>query len=253
MAKPRKNTRVTPKQQKIQQRRLPSKAQLKLFGFAMIPVLLIALIIFTRHWLNNPENLRINDVQVVGKIQHVDPEVVKEVIEPFIKTNLQLLDVENLERELEFEPWIRSVAITKMWPSHVLIEIIEQQPIAFWGNDRMVNHYGEVFDASLPEKKGVMPVLYSSDENGLEMIMKYKEVQQWLGALPIGVSEFIEDARGSWQLRLTNDIQLVVGREEQQKRLRRFVVGYLNTLANERKAIATVDLRYTNGFAVSWR
>ncbi|CAA6816355.1 MAG: Cell division protein FtsQ [uncultured Thiotrichaceae bacterium] len=251
MAKPRKNTRVTSKQEKS--RPQLSNAQLKLFGFAMLPVLLIALIIFVRHWLHDSDNLRINDVQVVGKIQHVDAEAVKKIIEPFTKTNLQLLDVENLERELEFEPWIRSVAITKMWPSHVLVEITEQQPIAFWGNDRMVNNYGEVFDASLPEKKGVMPVLYSSDDNGLEMIKKYKEVQQWLGKLPVGVNEFVEDARGAWKLRLTNGIQLNVGREEQQKRLRRFVVGYLKTLADERKDIAVVDLRYTNGFAVSWR
>lgn len=252
MPKKRRNTRVTAKSKKSAWQ-LPSAGQVKLFGYAMIPVLVIALLVFARHWLNNPNNLRIDDVQVVGKIKHVDAQAVKDIIEPFTTTNLKLLDVENLETELEFEPWIRSVAITKLWPTHVLVEITEQQPIAFWGEDRMVNNYGEVFDASLPEKKGVMPVLYSPDDNGLEMIKKYKEVQQWLSALPVGVSEFVEDARGSWRLRLTNDIQLTVGREEQQKRLRRFVVGYLKGLADERKDIATVDLRYTNGFAVSWR
>lgn len=253
MAKPaRKNIRVTPKQVK-KKWQLPTKAQLKLFGLALLPVLLISSIVFARHWLNNPNHLHIDDVQVVGKIQHVDAQKVREVIEPFINTNLQLLDVENLERELEFEPWIRSVAITKLWPSQVLIEITEQQPIAFWGDDRMVNPYGEVFDASLPEKKGVMPVLYSPEDKGIEMIKKYKQVQQWLGQLPVGVSEFVEDARGSWRLRLTNDIQLNVGREEHQKRLRRFAVGYQKALSRERRDIATVDLRYTNGFAVSWR
>ena len=44
-----------------------------------------------------------------------------------------------------------------------------------------------------------------------------------------------------------------VGSEAQEKRLKRFVVGYRKELLNKIEKVHTVDLRYTNGFAVKWK
>jgi cell division protein FtsQ len=44
-----------------------------------------------------------------------------------------------------------------------------------------------------------------------------------------------------------------IGREYQEKRLRRFMVGYDHSLKNVVNDVKTVDLRYTNGFAVKWK
>lgn len=245
MARKKQNTRIKEKK--------PFQFPWKLSAFAMIPVLVIAATIYAKHWLSDPNHLTISDVDVVGDLQYSNRETLVGVIEPFINTNLQLLDVEGLESELEFEPWIRSVAITKMWPSKVLVEITEQSPIAFWGDDRLVNNFGEVFDASLPSKKGVMPMLYNPDDKGLEMIEKYQQIQQWLKNIPLGVSEFIVDARGSWRIRLTNGWLVNIGQTEQEKRLRRLVAGYKKELADKADKVRKVDLRYTNGFAVNWK
>lgn len=245
MAKKKQNTRIKQKE--------PFQFPWKLAAWAMIPVLLLALVLYGRSWLNNPSHLTISDVQVVGDLKYANQSAIRTVIEPFIKTNLHLLDVEGLEAELEFEPWIRSVAITKMWPSRLLVEVIEQTPIAFWGDDRMINNFGEVFDASLPSQKGVIPMLYHPDDKGLEMVQQYQQIQQWLKSIPVGVSEFYVDARGSWRIRLTNGWLVNIGQVEQEKRLRRLVAGYNRELVQKADKVSAVDLRYTNGFAVSWK
>jgi cell division protein FtsQ len=69
---------------------------------------------------------------------------------------------------------------------------------------------------------------------------------------PVDIVEFREDTRGSWVLKLANGIKVKVGRQEHERRLRRFIVGYSNQLVGQVKKIDTVDLRYTNGFAVKW-
>lgn len=221
----------------------------------LLPFTLLMGIWSITYWLSDETNLVIQRVQVDGDFQYADRQKISDIIEPFIKTNLHLLDVKALEEELEFEPWIRSVAITKIWPDKLLIEIVEQVPVAFWGNDRLLNNYGEIFDASLPEKKGKIPTLFHPENQGAAMIKKYLDVQKWLAALPknIGISALIEDARGSWQLKLTNGLVIEVGNTDHQKRLKRFVVGYTRVLMTEVSRLSKVDLRYSNGFAVSWK
>ncbi len=245
MARKKQNTRIKAKR--------TFKFPWKLAAFAMIPVLLIAAILYAKAWFNDGSNLAISNVEVVGDLKYSDRDAIKMIIQPFITTNLHLLDAHALEEELEFEPWIKSVAIIKHWPSELVVEITEQSPVAFWGDDRLLNHLGEIFDASLPEKKGVMPMLYHPEDNGLAMIKQYKEIQQWLKNLPVGVSEFIVNARGSWQIRLTNGWLLDIGKVEQEKRIRRFIVAYKKALKDKTEKVKKIDLRYTNGLAVSWK
>ena len=220
---------------------------------ALVPLLLLAVILLTRNWLNDPANLTISNVEVIGELRYSDQEAIRSVIQPFVNTNLHLLNAKEMEEELEFEPWIKSVAITKRWPSELVIEVTEQTPVAFWGDDRLVNYEGEIFDATLESQKGIMPMLYHPGDKGLEMIKQYKQVQRVLKSIPVGVSEFTVNARGSWQIRLTNGWLIEVGKGEQIKRLRRFLVAYKRELANKADKVKKIDLRYTNGLAVSWK
>ena len=249
MARKKQNTRVKEK--------LSFKFPWKTTAWAMIPVIVIAAILFARSWLNEGSNLTISKVDVVGELKYSDQAAIQSIIEPFVTTNLHLLDARSMEEELEFEPWIKSVAITKRWPSELVVEVIEQTPVAFWGDDRLINHLGEIFDATLPSQKGVMPMLYHPDDKGLVMIKRYKQIQQWLKATSekgaIGVGEFTVNARGSWQIRLTNDWLLEIGKVDQEKRIRRFVVAYKKELADKASKLKKIDLRYTNGFAVRWK
>lgn len=222
----------------------------------LAPILVIAIFLSAKSWLNNASNLMITNVDVVGKLRYSDPDAIRAIVEPFVSTNLHLIDATLMEEELEFEPWIKSVAITKRWPTEVMIEVVEQTPVAFWGDDRLVNHLGEIFDATLESQKGIIPVLYHPEEKGLEMIERYKVVQQWMRSASIdsvGIGELIINARGAWQVRLTNGWLLEVGKIEQEKRIRRFLVAYKKELMDKEDKIKKIDLRYTNGLVVSWK
>jgi len=204
-------------------------------------------------WVQRPDNLTIQSVEVTGDLKYLSQESLQPIIAPYVATNLFLLEAKELETELEFNAWVYSASLTKLWPDKLRITIHEERPIAFWGEDSMLNEFGEIIEAELADKVGLLPVLYSPEDNGRDMVENYLQVQKWTKDFPVQILEFREDSRGSWQLKLANGLTVNIGRVQQERRLRRFVVGYERELMDNISKIHTVDLRYTNGFAVKWK
>ena len=61
-------------------------------------------------------------------------------------------------------------------------------------------------------------------------------------------------ARGSWSLTLSDGLEIEVGRGEPQQRLARFA-RLMPQIKNDelQRQLVRDDLRYTNGFALSWK
>ena len=224
----------------------------RISGFLLMLAPLL-LIVAAYIWINRPENMTIQSVEVTGDLQYLNQDELQPIIAPFVSTNLFLLDAKGLETELEFNAWVYSASMTKLWPDKLRITIHEERPIAFWGEDSMLNEFGEIIDAELSEKVGQLPILFSPEDNGRNMVENYLKMQEWTRDFPAKIAEFREDSRGSWQLKLASGLVVNIGREEQEKRLRRFVVGYKEELVDKISKVHTVDLRYTNGFAVKWK
>lgn len=218
----------------------------------VVVLLPLVLVLAVNSWIKNPENLTITSVDVKGELKYLEKAVLQPIVAPFVKTNLYLLDAKGLEEEIEFNPWVYSASLTSVWPDKLVIKIHEQKPIAFWGDEGMVNEFGEVIEVDLPSEHGKLPMLYSPFDKGREMVENYLKLLRWMKDFPVDIVEFTEDSRGSWQLKLANGLKVKIGRQEQERRLRRFMVGYRNQLVGQVEKINTVDLRYTNGFAVKW-
>ncbi len=212
-------------------------------------------------WIQNPENLTIKSVEVTGDFTILDKKQLQPLIEFYTKTNLFLLDVKNLEKEIEDNPWVHSAALTHVWPDKLIVKIYEQKPVAHWGKTQMLAENGEIIKASMDKRKGELPLLYSpnaSDKKmgrsmGRNMATGFLQIRKMMKGFPIKLVEFKEDARGSWRIKLENGMTLKIGREHQAKRLKRFMVAYEESLNEVLDKISVVDLRYTNGFAVKWK
>ena len=213
----------------------------------------LALMVGAYQWIQSPENLTITSVEVKGDLHILTKTELQPVIEPFTKTNLYLLDAKALETEIENNPWVHSASMTKIWPETLRVTIHEQRPVAFWGDKAMLAENGEIIKAVLDKKKGLLPNLYSPNDKGRNMATGFLNIRKWMQGFPLKMVEFKEDRRCSWQIRLENGMTLKIGREHQEKRLRRFMVGYEQSLEKVIDNISSVDLRYTNGFAVQWK
>lgn len=207
----------------------------------------------TRAVLNNPENMPISQIDIQGKLEYIKDIELRNIIDKYTQTNLYLLNVDALETELELQPWVRAVSLRKAWPDQLIVNVEEQRPVAFWGSDRLMNQYGELFAANLPSMRGILPLLYSPEDKGREMGERYLQVRQWLKGMPLEIAELTEDESGTWRIKIKDGPEVLVGNDDQERRIQRFKVGFQKELANQLGKIRRIDLRYTNGFAIEWK
>ncbi|WP_020560350.1 cell division protein FtsQ/DivIB [Thiofilum flexile] len=216
-------------------------------------LIVIGLVLSIYSWLLKPTNLTIKQVDIQGQFHYINPEQLGVQIKPYTDTNLFLLDEVGLEQFLEQQSWIRAASLRKIWPNRLEILLEEQVPVAFWGKDQLLNQYGEIFTGNLLEKQGIFPYLYSPSENGRELAERYVELTRLLSNLSLEISELTEDAAGSWAIRFKDGPEVIIGRKDYEKRLSRLKVGYVQALKDKFSQIRSIDLRYTNGFAVEWK
>jgi cell division protein FtsQ len=128
----------------------------------------------------------------------------------------------------------------------------KDRPVARWGEDRVLSEHGRLF----PAKGIVVPAglpQFAGPESGItEVVALYNESRALFTPLGMDVQVVELDPRGSWTIGLGNGAQIVVGRNESRARLGRFVRLLPQLLAQQAQVLARADLRYTNGFALSW-
>lgn len=190
----------------------------------------------------------LREVWVLGNSQHAAREEIEAVVRREIRGNFFTLDLKSAKQAFEKLAWVRAASLSRAWPNTLVVRLEEQVPLARWGGEALVNIHGERFagvvDSPLPEFIG------PPGAEG-EMAKQYRmfvRVLQPIALAPISVRL---SERGAWQLRLSNDLSLELGREDIESRLARFVEVYPQFMALTRDSPQRLDLRYDSGFAVT--
>jgi len=212
----------------------------------------ISLLYLGGRYLLAPENLPVRSVRIESPLKQVTQQQLREVVSGHVQQGFVRLDVDAIRHDLEQLPWVYQASVRRSWPDVLVVRIEEQQAVARWGNVGLVNRHGEVFKPQDLSKWSQLPLLRGPDGTEMKVVKQYQEVLQMLTPLGLGVSHLTMNERRAWSLRLNNGLQMVLGRNDTHLRLLRFVRVYADVLKPRLEAIDSVDLRYTNGFAVRW-
>jgi len=163
------------------------------------------------------------------------------------------VDVRAVKQAAESLAWVDRASVRRVWPNVLQVEIIEQVPLAKWKDGRVVNRRGEVIDAEDGSQLNELPV-FNGPEGSSEMLAKrFQLMSEQLTEVGVGIAALSINERRAWRVSLNNGLQLLLGRAANETQVTRFVNAYKTVLADRVEKIQSVDLRYTNGFAVSWR
>jgi cell division protein FtsQ len=132
------------------------------------------------------------------------------------------------------------------------VHVVEQVPLAYWGDDGLVSQRGEVFRPEKPPPLEGLAMLQGEDARAPRITREYLRMRTLLETAGLGIERVWVDARQAWRLQADNGLMLNLGRREVMPRLTRFVQLYPYLLAQTKRQPETVDLRYTNGFTVRW-
>lgn len=217
----------------------------------VLVIALLSVIAVGVHIFRAPGTLPIRAVHFTGQLQQVSAPALRAAVQGSLRGGFFAVELGAIERAIEALPWVDSAAVRRAWPNGLSIQVREQRPVARWGRRGVLNERGETFyPAALPK---TLPVLYGPAGRQRELMAQYQRIAHTLEPIGIRLRALVEDERQARRLLLDNGVQVALGRSDPAKVLARLRRVFPRVLASRAKDIASIDLRYTNGFSVSWR
>lgn len=204
---------------------------------------------------------KISNVQIDGSLHFIDKSDLEDLVNRFVETSLVALDLDLLKHELEQEPWISRAEVRRQWPDRLIIKVDEEVAIARWGKGQLLNQQGRIFEPVNIVEQMQLPYLSGPVFSEATVMLQYQQFNQLLYPLGVRIRNLELNARGAWTITFTNaastanqvNVQVKVGRENVLERLRRLVAFLESDKAENLAVVGTIDLRYPNGMAVSYR
>jgi len=219
-------------------------ARVTLFAGIVAGLAVLALCFGAIYWLLLPEHFPLTRVEYRGTLERTTRAELEKAL-PRIAGNFFAADLAQVRASVERLPWVRQVAVRRVWPGRLEITVEEHVALARWGDDALVNTFGERFGGKTDQ---VLPVFIGPAGTQAEVARRYAKFTGIVAPLGTKIERVVLSPRHAWQLRLANGLHLALGRDADlaENRLRRFVEVY-PTVKNKNEY---VDLRYPNGFAV---
>jgi cell division protein FtsQ len=229
--------------------------------FALVIVGLIFGVYKSYAWLQDEQRLPVQDIVISGDIEMLNTDYLTQLVRQRNTGSFFAIDINQVHSLVEQQPWVFSASIRKRWPSSLYIHIVEQQAVARWNEDLLLNKNGASFDgmsvgpstnqAAVEALQTNLVNLFGPGGSESATLAGYSTMRKLLAGSGETISQLSLNERFAWTVQLESGINLNIGRQEYIKRLQRFIDVY-PLLKKEKKAINYIDLRYDTGLAVGW-
>lgn len=201
----------------------------------------------------------LREVVVVSPMAHVTLAQLQYVADSSLHGNFFTVDLEKARKAFENLPWVRSAQLRRRWPGTIEVILEEHVALAYWrsvdsGDTRLVNNFGELFDAAANDS---MPVFSGPPEAAGMMLGQMRHFNELLQPMQRKIVALSLSGRHAWQIRLDDGMLLELGKDRAEQgsrslddRLVRFVALWPQTREKFGKPVSMADLRYQSGFAV---
>lgn len=191
-------------------------------------------------------------LRVQGELHRVDPALLRATVLPYAAKGFFAVRLGDAQAAVARLPWVERAEVRKRWPDVLEITIVEHRPFARWGKDRLLSQHGRLFPTQGAPVPNGLPLLDGPDSRVADVVALYNQSSELFSPSGIDVRAVTLDRRGSWSLSLSSGTQVVIGSSEARLRLARFARLLPQLLSQKQLPLARADLRYTNGFALSW-
>ncbi len=229
-------------------------AMLRFVAWALALALVVLPVVAVINGWVGAERFPLRKLRVTSQFERVDPQLLRQTVMPYAKQGFFAVRLDDAQSAVSKLPWVDRAEVRKHWPDVLEIRLIEHAPFARWGKDRLLSQQGRLLPIKGIDVPKGLPQLDGPDARTADVVALYNESRAMFASSGIDVLGIALDPRGSWSLTLGNAAQVVVGRgdEDARSRLTRFSRLLPRLLEQQQKPLLRADLRYTNGFALSW-
>ena len=193
---------------------------------------------------------QVETLSVMGEVHHIDIKAIEARLAPRLSAGFLAADLSDLRRELESLPWVYKVNTRKRWPAKIEVHLVEQRPLARWGELGYLNHEGQFFAATHHPLYDALPMLQGPEGSEAPMMRRYQTLASMLEPEQLEIRALSLDELGQVSVQLDNNLTLQLGAAELLERTSRFRQLWRQELMAQ--AVTRVDLRYEHGAAVTF-
>lgn len=214
-------------------------------------------------WLVRHPVFSVHALSVNGELMHNNAVTVRANVAPRLAGTFFSIDLDRTRQAFEALPWVRRAVVHREFPNRLRVVLQEHKAAAYWGaegDSRLVNSFGEVFEANLGEvEQDSLPRLSGPDQQALQVLTVYQALQPRFEELDLNVEQIELTGHGGWRARLEEGALVELGSGSPTELLER-TQRFLKTLTQvtsrygrKPDALETADLRHEDGYALRLR
>lgn len=230
-----------------------SPKQIKYLFVGLITGLLVACIFLVSIFFSWSKPFPIRKVEIAGNHQHISKLMLYDVMSSELSEGFFGLSVNALKEDLCYLPWVKDAIVRRVWPDKLNITIIEHQPLAVWNDRAVFTMDGALIIPDNVSLLKALPKFYGPEGKQEQIQNLWQTIGSELKKIDLEIVRLELAARGALHLNLSNGIEINLGTQEIDTRLKRFVRVYDKLLYKQDDKVAYIDLRYTSGLAVGWK
>jgi cell division protein FtsQ len=202
-------------------------------------------------------------ITVQGDTSHNNAVTLRANVTPRLSGNFFTVDLASARAAFEAVPWVRRAVVRREFPNRLGVTLQEHQPVAYWGEEgesRLLNSYGEVFEANVDDvEQDDLPRLSGPVSQAPDVLAMYRLLKERFAPLDLGLESLELTGRGSWRAVLDTGAEIELGRgglDEVGARVDLFVhtlTQVTSRYGRRPDALESADLRHAQGYAVRIR
>lgn len=221
-----------------------------LLGAAIVTVLIVAGAWTAKQYA---ASFSVQHVTIQGEFHNRQAHEIEMTLMPYVRGDFFTVDLQGGRAALMELPWVRHAGLRRQWPNRVIVSIQEQVPVARWGQDALLNDAGRIFQHDYIGDTAHLPLLAGPGTRAADVLTQYLVLEKQLRGSGLSIAALSLSERSTWKLRTAEGVDIELGGEQIESRLQRLLSVWPGRLKDRRDSIASIDLRYSNGFAVGWK
>ena len=199
-------------------------------------------------------------ITVEGEVDHNNATTLRANVTTRMTGNFFTADLSQVRHAFEGVPWVRLATVQREFPNRLRVILQEHRPVAYWGEEsesRLLNMYGEVFEANLADLENEkIPRLKGPDSESQLVWKMYQALVPIFQALSLDLGNLELSERGSWRAYLKQGAVIELGRGDvaevtaRMHRVDQTLLGVVQKLGRKLQSLQSLDLRHDNGYAI---
>jgi cell division protein FtsQ len=191
-------------------------------------------------------------IEVSGKLENLRREAVRAALAGELDAGLVFLNLGALQAKLEELPWIYRASLRRRFPDTLEVGVVEQLPIARWGDDAFLNHEARIISVRDSDRWRDLPQIRGPQGSAARLMARYQRLLEQFSPVELNPVIVQEDDFGQLSVTLDNGLELQLGNQDFAGRLQQFLHLWRGELRDAQRTVLRVDMRYENGAAVAF-